>query len=43
MTLEDETGVLNVIVWPKVFEQFRPVVMARGSSRCVGAYRVRRA
>jgi error-prone DNA polymerase len=27
MTLEDETGVLNVIVWPKVFEQFRPVVM----------------
>ena len=27
MTMEDETGVLNVIVWPKVFEQFRPVVM----------------
>jgi error-prone DNA polymerase len=27
MTLEDETGVLNVIVWPKVFERFRSVVM----------------
>ncbi len=27
MTMEDETGVLNVIVWPKVFERFRPVVM----------------
>ena len=27
MTLEDETGVANAIVWPKAFEQFRPVVM----------------
>jgi error-prone DNA polymerase len=27
MTLEDETGVLNVIVWPKVFETYRAVVM----------------
>jgi DNA polymerase-3 subunit alpha/error-prone DNA polymerase len=27
MTLEDETGVANAIVWPKVFEQYRPVVM----------------
>ena len=27
MTLEDETGVANVVVWPKVFDQFRPVVM----------------
>lgn len=27
MTLEDETGVANIIVWPKVFETFRPVVM----------------
>jgi error-prone DNA polymerase len=27
MTLEDETGVANAIVWPKIFEQFRPVVM----------------
>jgi error-prone DNA polymerase len=27
ITLEDETGVANVVVWPKVFEQFRPVIM----------------
>ena len=27
MTLEDETGVANVIVWPKVFEAYRPIVM----------------
>jgi error-prone DNA polymerase len=27
LTLEDETGVTNVVVWPKVFDQFRPVVM----------------
>jgi error-prone DNA polymerase len=27
MTLEDEAGVANVIVWPKVFERYRPVVL----------------
>jgi error-prone DNA polymerase len=27
MTLEDETGTANVIVWPKVFERFRPQVL----------------
>ncbi|WP_321334376.1 error-prone DNA polymerase [Breoghania sp.] len=27
MTLEDETGVANIIVWPKVFEKFRAVVL----------------
>jgi len=27
LTLEDETGVVNVVVWPKVFEQYRPIVM----------------
>jgi error-prone DNA polymerase len=26
-TLEDETGVANVIVWPKVFERYRAVVL----------------
>jgi error-prone DNA polymerase len=26
-TLEDETGVANVIIWPKVFERFRRVVL----------------
>jgi error-prone DNA polymerase len=27
MTIEDETGVANVIVWPKVFERLRPIVI----------------
>ncbi|WP_251134638.1 MULTISPECIES: error-prone DNA polymerase [Roseobacteraceae] len=27
LTLEDETGVSNVVVWPKVYERFRRVVM----------------
>ena len=27
MTLEDETGVANAIVWPKIFEQNRAVVL----------------
>ncbi len=26
-TLEDETGIANVIVWPKVFERYRAIVM----------------
>jgi error-prone DNA polymerase len=27
MTLEDETGIANIVVWPKVFEQFRAEVL----------------
>ncbi|MBV9426772.1 MAG: error-prone DNA polymerase [Bradyrhizobiaceae bacterium] len=27
MTLEDETAIANVIIWPKTFERFRPVVL----------------
>ena len=27
MTLEDETGVANAVVWPKTLEKFRPIVM----------------
>jgi DNA polymerase III alpha subunit len=27
MTLEDETGIANTIIWPPVFETFRPVVL----------------
>ncbi len=27
MTLEDETAIANAIVWPKVFERFRPIVI----------------
>ncbi len=27
MTIEDETAVANIIVWPKMFERFRPIVL----------------
>jgi len=27
MTVEDETGVANIIVWPKIFERYRAIVM----------------
>jgi error-prone DNA polymerase len=27
MTLEDETGIANTILWPRVFERWRPIVM----------------
>jgi error-prone DNA polymerase len=27
MTLEDETGIANIVVWPKIMEQFRKEVM----------------
>ena len=27
MTLEDETAIANTIVWPRKFEQYRPVVL----------------
>lgn len=28
MTMEDETGIINAIVWPKVMEKYRAIVMA---------------
>ncbi len=28
LTMEDETGVVNVVVWPKMFERFRRIVMS---------------
>ena len=30
MTLEDETGIANIVVWPKIMERYRKEVMARG-------------
>ena len=27
LTLEDETGVSNIVVWPKMYEKFRPAVL----------------
>ncbi|MCG8441293.1 MAG: error-prone DNA polymerase, partial [Caulobacterales bacterium] len=36
ITLEDETGVVNAIVWPKVFARFRRVVMGARVVRVSG-------
>src|SRR5690606_15451048 len=27
LTLEDEMAIANIVVWPKVFERFRPLVL----------------
>lgn len=34
-TIEDETGVANIIIWPKILEKFRKLVLG---SRCVGIH-----
>ncbi|MEM9969044.1 MAG: error-prone DNA polymerase [Pseudomonadota bacterium] len=36
LTLEDETGVCNVVVWPKVYEKFRRIVMGGRLLRVTG-------
>jgi error-prone DNA polymerase len=32
LTIEDETGIANIIVWPRVFEALRPIVIG---ARCI--------
>ncbi len=36
LTLEDETGVSNVVVWPKIYERFRRIVMGGRLLRITG-------
>jgi error-prone DNA polymerase len=36
LTLEDETGVSNVVVWPKTYETFRRIVMGGRLLRVTG-------
>ncbi|MDP2063860.1 MAG: error-prone DNA polymerase [Phaeovulum sp.] len=36
LTLEDETGVSNVVVWPRVYERFRRIVMGGRLLRVTG-------
>jgi error-prone DNA polymerase len=36
ITVEDETGVANIIVWPAVFEAQRRLVLSAGMIACVG-------
>lgn len=38
MTLEDETGVANIIVWPKVFERLRSIVIGARFIAVTGKY-----
>ena len=38
MTLEDETGVANIIVWPKLFEKLRPIVIGARFVAVTGKY-----
>ena len=35
-TLEDETGIANVIIWPKIFERYRPIVLGARLMRVTG-------
>ena len=30
MTIEDETGIANLVIWPRVFEEFRRVILSTG-------------
>jgi error-prone DNA polymerase len=36
LTLEDETGIANIVVWPDLFEQFRQTVLTAGLLRIDG-------
>ena len=36
ITLEDETGIGNLIVWPSVFEKFRRAILASSMLGCQG-------
>ena len=36
LTLEDETGVSNIVVWPKIYEQYRRIVMGGRLLRVTG-------
>ncbi len=38
MTLEDETGVANIIVWPKLFEKLRAIVIGARFVAVTGKY-----
>jgi error-prone DNA polymerase len=35
-TLEDETGIVNLIVWPQTFEKYRPAARHAGLLQCDG-------
>ncbi|MFN3312891.1 MAG: OB-fold nucleic acid binding domain-containing protein [Hyphomonas sp.] len=36
ITLEDETGIANFVVWPKVFEAYRRIILSAGMLAVAG-------
>lgn len=40
MTLEDENGIANLVVWPRLFQQTRAIVMGAGLVGCVGRVQI---
>ena len=36
ITIEDETGIANIILWPKIFERYRSLVLTSGMIACRG-------
>ena len=40
ITLEDETGIANLVVWPKVFDAHRRIVMSASLLGCQGRLQV---
>lgn len=40
MTLEDEHGIANLVVWPRLFDEARPIVMGAHLVGCVGRIQI---
>lgn len=40
MTLEDEGGIANLVVWPRLFKETRSIVMGAGLVGCVGRLQI---
>jgi DNA polymerase III alpha subunit len=36
ITIEDETGVANLVIWPKILEQNRRTILGSGMLRVAG-------
>lgn len=41
MTLEDETGFVNIVVWPRVFQRYRPIMLTTSFIGVRGRVQVR--
>jgi error-prone DNA polymerase len=41
ITIEDETGVANLVIWPKIFERQRQIILALPCLASMAAYNAR--